>query len=186
MAPHSSTLAWKIPWMEEPGRLQSMGSLESDKTERLHFHFSLSCIGEGNGNPLQCSCLENPRDGGAWGAAIYGVAQSQTRLKRLSSSSSFGPASHCFSGVLPHTHNYCEEQILWRRSVVSKMMCILHLMESCQIIILKGFCNLHNISKYLFSISLLTFCILIFLILKYFANAQAKKSVFFTVVIPSI
>ena len=118
MAPHSSTLAWKIPWMEEPGRLQSMGSLrvrhnwatslslftfmhwrrkwqptpmflpwesqgwgilvgcrlwshpESDMTERLYFHFSLSCIGEGNGNPLQCSCLENPRDGGAWWAAI--------------------------------------------------------------------------------------------------------------------
>ena len=56
-------------------------------TERLHFHFSLSCIGEGNGNLLQCSCLENPRDGGAWWAAIYGVAQSQTQLKRLSSSS---------------------------------------------------------------------------------------------------
>ena len=58
-------------------------------TERLHFHFSLSCIGEGNGNPLQCSCLENPRDGGAWWVAVYGVAQSRTRLKRLSSSSSF-------------------------------------------------------------------------------------------------
>ena len=58
MAPHSSTLAWKIPWTEEPGRL-------SDTTERLHFHFSLSCIGEGNGNPLQYSCPENPRDGGA-------------------------------------------------------------------------------------------------------------------------
>ena len=57
-------------------------------TERLHFHFSLSCIGEGNGNPLQCSCLENPRDGGAWWAAVHGVAQSWTRLKRLSSSSS--------------------------------------------------------------------------------------------------
>ena len=56
-------------------------------TEQLHFHFSLSCIGEGNGNPLQCSCLENPRDRGAWWAAIYGVAQSRTRLKRLSSSS---------------------------------------------------------------------------------------------------
>ena len=129
MAPHSSTLAWKIPWMEEPGGPQSMGSLrvrqdsetslslftclhwrrqwqptpvflpgesqgraslvgcrlwgrtESDTTERLHFHFSLACIGEGNGNPLQCSCLENPRDGGAWWAAIYGVAQSRTRLK---------------------------------------------------------------------------------------------------------
>ena len=62
MAPHSSTLAWEIPWMEEPGGLQSMGSLESDMTERLHFHFSLSRFGEGNGNPLQCSCLENPRD----------------------------------------------------------------------------------------------------------------------------
>ena len=56
-------------------------------TDRLHFHFSLSCMGEGNGNPLQCSCLENPRDGGAWWAAVYGVAQSWTRLKRLSSSS---------------------------------------------------------------------------------------------------
>src|SRR5574341_1285957 len=81
MAPHSSTLAWKIPWVEEPGRLQCMGSLESDMTEQVHFHFSLSCIGEGNGNPLQCSCLENPRDGGAWWAAVYGVAQSRTRLK---------------------------------------------------------------------------------------------------------
>ena len=64
------------------------GREESDTTERLHFHFSLSCIGEGNGNPLQCSCFENPRDGGAWWAAVYGVAQSRTRLKRLSSSSS--------------------------------------------------------------------------------------------------
>ena len=88
MAPHSSTLAWKIPWTEEPGRLQSMGLLESDMTERLHFHFSLSCIGEGNGNPLQCSCLENPRDRGASWAAISGVTQSRTRLKQLSSSSS--------------------------------------------------------------------------------------------------
>ena len=64
------------------------GRYESDTTERLHFHFSLSYIGEGNGNPLQCSCLENPRDSWAWWAAVYGVAQSQTRLKRLSSSSS--------------------------------------------------------------------------------------------------
>ena len=136
MAPHSSALAWKIPWTEEPSRLQPMGSWivghdwatslslftfthrsrkwhptpvflpgkshgqrslvgcspwgreESDQTARLPFHFSLSCIGKGNGNPLQCSCLENPRDGGAWWAAVYGVAQSQTQLKRLSSSSS--------------------------------------------------------------------------------------------------
>ena len=62
MAPHSSTLAWKIPWTEGPGGLQSMGSLGVDTTERLHFHSSFSCIGEGNGNPLPCSCLENPRD----------------------------------------------------------------------------------------------------------------------------
>ena len=64
------------------------GRKESDTTERLDFHFSLSCIGEGNGNPLQCSCLENPRDRGAWWAAVSGVAQSRTRLKQLSSSSS--------------------------------------------------------------------------------------------------
>ena len=73
MATRSSILAWEIPWTEEPG---------ADTTERLHFRFSLSCIGEGNGNPLQCSCLESPRDGGPWWAAVYGVAQSQTRLKR--------------------------------------------------------------------------------------------------------
>ena len=80
MASHFSTLAWKIPWTEEPGRLQSMGSLRVGHTERLHVHFSLSCIGEGNGNPLQCSCLENPRDGGAWWGAVHGVAQSWIRL----------------------------------------------------------------------------------------------------------
>jgi len=68
---------------------------ESDTTERLHFHFSLSCTAEGNGNPLQCSCLENPRDGGVWWAAVSGVAQSRTRLKRLSSSSKA-------SSLLPH------------------------------------------------------------------------------------
>ena len=85
MAPHSSTLAWKIPWTEEPGRLQSMWSrrVRHDWATSL----SLACIGEGNGNTLQCSCLENFRDGGAWWAAVYGVIQSQTRLKWLSSSS---------------------------------------------------------------------------------------------------
>ena len=84
MAPHSSTLAWKIPWTEEPGGLQSMGF------QRVGHDWatSLSCIGEGNGNPLQCSCLENPMDRGAWWAAVYGVTQSRTWLKRLSSSSS--------------------------------------------------------------------------------------------------
>ena len=83
MTTHSSTFAWKIPWTEEPDGLQSMGSLELGTTERLHFHFSLSCIGEGNDNPLQCSCLENPRDRGAWWAAVYGVAQSRTRLSNF-------------------------------------------------------------------------------------------------------
>ena len=85
MATHSSTLAWKIPWAEEPGRLQSMGSrrVRHDWATSL----SLSFIGEGNGDPLQRSCLENPRDGGAWWAAVYRVAQSRTQLKRLSSSS---------------------------------------------------------------------------------------------------
>ena len=99
------------------------GRQESDTTERLHFHFSLACIGEGNGNPLQCSCLENPRDGGAWWAAIYGVAQSRTRLKWLSSSSSssdwilvlptssptFGPGFVLFW------------MILWSRKVISDL-----------------------------------------------------------------
>ena len=98
MAPHSTTLAWKIPWMGEPGRLQSMGSL-GVRHKQLHFHFSLSCIGEGNGNPLQCSCLQNPRDGGAWWAAVYGVAQSQSRLKRLSSSSSLDSLSQGPAGA---------------------------------------------------------------------------------------
>ena len=88
MAPHSNTLAWKIPWTGEPVGCRPWGRKEWDTTERLHFHFSLSCVGEGHGNPLQCSCLENPRDWGAWWAAVYGVAQSRTRLKRLSSSSS--------------------------------------------------------------------------------------------------
>ena len=79
MAPHSSTLAWKIPWTEEPGAGNSPWDCkELDRTERLHFPFSLSCIGEGNGNPLQWSCLENPRYGGAWWAAVYGVAESDT------------------------------------------------------------------------------------------------------------
>ena len=71
-----------------------------DTTNRLHFHFSLSCIGEGNGNPLQCSCLENPRDGGARWAAVYGVTQSRTGLKRLSSSSSIGKCLLILNGVL--------------------------------------------------------------------------------------
>ena len=87
MATHSSTLAWKIPRMEEPGRLHSMGSWKVRHDWATSLHFSLSCIGKENGNPLQCSCLKNPRDGGAWWVAVYGIMQSQTWLKRLSSSS---------------------------------------------------------------------------------------------------
>ena len=98
-----SEYEWRRQWQPTPALLSGKshgrrslvgcnpwGCEESDTTERLHFHFSLSCIGEGSGNPLQCSCLENPRDRGAWWAAVYGVAQSQTRLKRLSSMSMKG------------------------------------------------------------------------------------------------
>ena len=103
----NSAYSWRRQWQPTPvllpGKSHGQRSLvdcspwgheELDTTEQLHFHFSPSCIGEGNGNPLQCSCLENPRDGGAWWAAVYGVAQSRTRLKRLSSSSS----SRCRAG----------------------------------------------------------------------------------------
>ena len=93
---NKSTLAWRIPWTEEPGGLQSMGLLQVG----INWATSLSHISEGNGNPLQCSCPENPRDGGAWWAAVYGVAQSRTWLKRLSSSSS---SSNKRDGMTP-TH----------------------------------------------------------------------------------
>ena len=85
MATHSSILAWRNLWREEPGRLLFMGSHSRTRLKQLSMH---TCIGEGNGNPLQYSCLENPRDRGAWWAVVYGVAQSRTRLKWLSSSSS--------------------------------------------------------------------------------------------------
>ena len=99
---------WRRQWRPTPvllpGKSNGWRSLEgcspwdrwgSDTTERLHFDFSLSYIGEGNGNPLQCSCLENPRDGGAWWAAVYGVTQNRTRLKWLSSSSSSSSSYLC-------------------------------------------------------------------------------------------
>ena len=100
---YCSPTVWRSQWQPTPvllpGESHGQRSLvgcspwvaKSDTTEWLHFHFSLSYIGEGNGNPLQCSCLENPRDRGAWWAAVYGVAQSRTRLKWLSSSSSSSP-----------------------------------------------------------------------------------------------
>ena len=99
---------WRRQWHPTPvllpGKSHGLRSLvgcsprgreESDTTKRLHFHFSLSCIGERNGNPLQCSCLENPRDRGAWWAAVSGVTQSRTRLKRLSSSICISMADSC-------------------------------------------------------------------------------------------
>ena len=92
MAPHSSPLArgrskshGKSHGQRSLVGCRPWGHTESDTTERLHFHFSLSCVGEGNGNPLQCSHLEDPRDGGAWWAAIYGVTQSRTRLSDFTS-----------------------------------------------------------------------------------------------------
>ena len=88
LAPHSSALAWKIPWTEEPGGLQSMWSRRAVHDWETSLSLFAFMIGEGNGNPLHCSCLENPRDMGAWWAAVYGVQQGWTRLKRLSSSSS--------------------------------------------------------------------------------------------------
>ena len=86
MASHSSTLAWRIPWKEEPGRLQTMGSWRVWHNWETSLSLFTFMIVEGNGNPLQCSCLENPRDRGAWRATVYGIAQSRTRLKWLSSS----------------------------------------------------------------------------------------------------
>ena len=77
MTTHSSTLVWKIPWMEEPDRLQSMGSHSWTQLSNFTFFLSVVPFGEGNGNPLQCSCLENPMDRGAWWAAVYGVAKTQ-------------------------------------------------------------------------------------------------------------
>jgi len=140
MAPHSSTLAWKIPWMEEPGGLQSIGSLESDTTETLHFHFSLSCIGEGNGNPLQCSCLENPRDGGASWAAICGVAQSRTRLKWLSTRNidTMSFVSHCYLTCIQGNNrcgqrrHLCESDIWTECWIVTELALRRSLKRLCQ------------------------------------------------------
>ena len=103
LSPCTTHQPWRIPWTGEPGGLQSMGSLESDATGRLHYHFSLSCTGEGGGGPLQCSCLENSGDGEAWWAAVSGVAQSQARLKRLSSSSSSTHQQHFYLTFILHT-----------------------------------------------------------------------------------
>ena len=120
---------WRRQWhptpVPLPGKFHGRRSLvgcspwgreESDTTERLHFRFSVSCIGEGNGNPLQCSCLENPRDGGAWWAAVYGIAQSRTRLKRLSSSS-----RHCWN----YHHDPCHRFLEFSPAILPKSFMIL-------------------------------------------------------------
>ena len=114
-ATHSSTLAWKIPWTEEPGRLQSVGSWRAghDWATSVSVSLSLSCIGEGNSNPLQCCCLKNPRDEGAWWAAIYGIAQSWTRLNDwgdLVAAVSY-PLKYCFPLSFQSPH--CSEFYLW-------------------------------------------------------------------------
>ena len=122
---------WRRQWHATPvllpGKSHGRRSLEdcspwgrwgSDTTERLHFYFSLSCIGEGNGNPLQRSCLENPRDGGAWWAAVYGVAQSRTRLKQLSNSS---------SSILSQRSLYCFHFFFWLSICCSDWMISINL-----------------------------------------------------------
>ena len=105
MAPHSSTLAWKIPWTEEPGRLQSMGSLRVGHDWATSLSLCTFMHWRRKVNPLQYSCLENPRDRGAWRAAVYGVAQSRTRLKWLSSSSS---STHTYTHTHTHTHTHTQ------------------------------------------------------------------------------
>ena len=103
MATHSSTLAWKIPWMEEPGGLQSMGSLRVGHDWATSLSLLTFMHWRRKWQPTQCSCLENPRDGGAWWAAVYGVTQSRTRLKWLSSSSGSSPANQDESLCHPYS-----------------------------------------------------------------------------------
>ena len=122
MAPHSSTLAWKIPWTEDAGGPQSMGSLWVGHD----WVTSLSCIGEGNGNPLQHSCLENPRDGGACWAALYGIAQSRTRLKWLSSSLAANrklTAIKCCYFLLLFSHSVMSDSLWPRRLQHVRLPC---------------------------------------------------------------
>jgi len=137
MAPHSSTLAWKIPWMEEPGGLQSMGSrrVGYDRVTSLSLftfmHWRRKC------NPLQCSFLENPRDGGAWWAAVYGVAQSWTWLTRLSNSS-----SSCLLGhLLPYTSALLDAQYYRHLSltVLSHVQLCNPMTTACQPPLFTGF-----------------------------------------------
>ena len=131
-------LYWRRQWQATPvllpGKSHGWRSLvgcspwgrkESDTTEQLHFHFSLSCFGEGNGNPLPCSCLQNPRDGGAWWATVYGVAQSREQLKRLSSSSSSSAFHWRNYEPLPHFILYSKVKLAcYSRHLLTFYFCI--------------------------------------------------------------
>ena len=128
---------WRRKWQPTPvllpGKSHGWRSLEeSDTTERLPFHFSLSCIGEGNGNPLQCCCLENPRDGGAWWAAVYGVAQSRTRLKRLAAAAAVSQhvSTACFF-LLLNSIPLCCIDIFCLFTVLSIHLQSIHLQLGC-------------------------------------------------------
>ena len=116
MAPHSSTLAWKILWTEEPGRLQSMGSLRVGHDWATSL--LLSCIGEGNGNLLQCSCLENPRDRGAWWAAIYRVTHSRVRHDWSDLAAAAAAAESWTIKKAEHQWNDAFELWCWRRLLI--------------------------------------------------------------------
>ena len=138
-APYSSTLAWKIPWTEEPGRLQSLGLLRVRHDWATSLSLFTSCIGEGNGNPLQCSCLENPKDGGAWWAAISGVEQSWTWLKWLSSSSSSSncikepdhPSLNSYNNLHVSTHHYKFQVFIPSSTLFSDLSCFLLSSDLC-------------------------------------------------------
>ena len=117
MAPHSSTLAWKIPWKKEPGRLQSMGSLRVGHNWATSLSLFTFMHWRRKWQPTQCSCLENPRDGGAWWAAVYGLAQSRTRLKRLSSSKVVVVRQGCIlsPAYLTHMQSTSWEMLGWMK-----------------------------------------------------------------------
>ena len=137
------TYIWKRQWHPAPvllpGKSHGRRSLEgrspwghwgSDTTERLQFHFSLSCIREGNGNPLQCSCLENPRDGGAWWAAVYGVAQSRTQLK-------------WFSSIHTHTYTLIASFIMYQMLYWVHVYIYISFVYLCNILFILLFVSLH-------------------------------------------
>ena len=126
MATDSSTLAWKIPWMEEPGRLQSMGSLSRTRLRDFTFTFHFHAL-EKEMATHSSSCLGNPRDRGPWWAAVSGVAQSRTRLKRLSSSSSihFVSPSHPYKPRMGNSSFTNEEVVIKTRSYKEKNTFIL-------------------------------------------------------------